>query len=1092
MLRMILGEAGAGKTTEVLRQIREAAARQQSVLLLVPEHASFEMERRVSALFTGEEQQYITLLSFPRLAENIFRECGGLTSRPLDEVSRALLMREAIDEVQEQLGIYRRQAGYTGFLSDMLQTVADFKRAGITPQGVAELAEQTVGALGEKLRDMSLIYEAFAALVEQRFHDPLDELSLALQRAAEKDWFAGKHIWVDSFDYFSVSERALLEQMLLSASQLTLSMTCPSLDPGEDIFLYQKKFLLRLRAYAGAHRCACEEPLFLTGDERHKNSPDLAALRQAFTDPGTVAPVTGDALRLIEAPTVYEEMRFAAAEISRLVRQEGCRYRDCVILCRDMERYRNAKTVLEEYQLPYFCGEKQNILLAPLPFYILTALEAAVGGIKTAAVLRLARSAASGLDPQQAGQLENYCFVWNIGGEDWLRSFTANPEGLSDAAAEDYAAELAKIEAARRIVMEPLEVLRQALRSADGVGFATAVYRYVAAADALTHLTAGCEMAEREAIDRQWNCIVDVLDLMSDFYTGKTLSAREWSDLFRLALSRIDLGSVPNTVDHVLLAESDRVRLQSPRAVFVLGVNEGVFPAVGKTAGLFSAREREELNARGTELPVIGTESALREQFVLYSALTAPAQRLYITYARRSIAGDTALAPASYLLRTIRPLNITAEPTEQMPLDFWVVNRTTAKSRCAAALGRRPEEEALLSALLERLGEGDYPKALTRAAADLPAAGITPENARALLGRELRLAPTAIDRFYQCPYFFFCDKMLRLRPRQRVEFSPFESGSAIHYVFQQMVNCYGSDGLSTLTDDELDGGIRRYLREYIDRMIPNPDAVTARFRYQFDRLRLMLGVIVRHLAAEFAQSEFFTAATEVSVGEGGEVASPRLAAEDGTPILLRGSIDRVDLYHGTDGDYLRVIDYKSGTKEFKFEEVSYGLNMQMLIYLYAACGDEGHRFGTPQPAGVLYLPSRLEAVNTTADLPEEGVEEAISKALRMKGMLLEDETVLRAMEQELAGVYIPAALTQKGELSKASRVYSREAFEKLRETVYGNITGMGTELLAGKVAPLPARGGGNDPCGYCPYAGLCNNNKPDGCHRELGGEEEGQ
>ena len=124
MLRMILGEAGTGKTTEVLRQIKEAAGRRQSVLLLVPEHASFEMERRVSALFTGEEQQYITLLSFPRLAEKIFRECGGLTQRPLDEVSRALLMREAISEVQERLTLYRRQAGYTGFISSMLHTVA--------------------------------------------------------------------------------------------------------------------------------------------------------------------------------------------------------------------------------------------------------------------------------------------------------------------------------------------------------------------------------------------------------------------------------------------------------------------------------------------------------------------------------------------------------------------------------------------------------------------------------------------------------------------------------------------------------------------------------------------------------------------------------------------------------------------------------------------------------------------------------------------------------------------------------------------------------------------------------------------------------
>lgn len=1090
MLRMILGEAGTGKTTEVLRQIKEAAGRRQSVLLLVPEHASFEMERRVSALFTGEEQQYITLLSFPRLAEKIFRECGGLTQRPLDEVSRALLMREAISEVQERLTLYRRQAGYTGFISSMLQTVADFKRAGITPARLEEIAAETAGtALGQKLTDLQLIYEAFQALVELRFHDPLDELALALGRAAEKNWFAGRHIWVDSFDYFSVSERALLEQMLLSAESLTLSMTCPALDAGEDIFLYQKKFLLRMRAYAGAHALMCEEPLILTEDKRHQ-SPALAGLQRAFTRPETVPPATGESLRLIEAPTVYEEMRFAAAEISRLVREEGLRYRDCVILCRDLDRYRNAKTVLEEYDLPYFCGEKQNILFAPLPFFLLTALEAASGSLKTAAILRLARSAASGLSPQQAGALENYSFIWNISGEDWLRPFTGNPEGMSDAAPEDYAAALAQVEAARRRVIEPLAALRQSLKNAAGPDFAAAVYRYAEAAGALQNLTQNSPLPQREAVDRQWNSLVDVLDLMTDFYPERALNAREWSELFRLALSRIDLGEVPNTVDHVILAESDRVRLQSPRAVFVLGVNEGIFPANGATAGLFSTREREELNARGAELPVLGTESTLREQFVLYSALSAAAERLTITYARQDIAGDAQLAPAGYLLRVLRPLRVSPIRTEAFPAEFWVVNEATTKSRYAAALGRDAAEEALLAALLERLGDGDYPAAMRRVAMDAPAGDITPENARQLLGRELKLAPTAIDRYYQCPYQFFCDKMLRLRPRQRVEFSPFESGSAIHYVFQQMVNQYGSRGLCELTDEEMDGEIRRFLREYIDRMVPDPTTVTARFRYQFDRLRLMLGVIVRHLADEFSQSEFTAAATEVSVGEGGEVASPRLSAEDGTPISLRGSIDRVDLYHGPEGDYLRVIDYKSGTKEFKFEEVPYGLNMQMLIYLYAACGDENHRFGSPQPAGVLYLPSRLEALEVTMDTTSESLAAEVNESLRMKGMLLEDEDILRAMEQQLAGVYIPAKIKQNGEFYRGSRVYSREVFAKLRETVYGNIEQMGTDLLAGKVAPCPARGGSSEPCNYCPYAGLCNNTEPEAPHRELGGKEE--
>ena len=75
-----------------------------------------------------------------------------------------------------------------------------------------------------------------------------------------------------------------------------------------------------------------------------------------------------------------------------------------------------------------------------------------------------------------------------------------------------------------------------------------------------------------------------------------------------------------------------------------------------------------------------------------------------------------------------------------------MVNEATAKSRYAAALGRDAAEEALLAALLERLGEGDYPAAMRRVAMDAPAGDITPENARQLLGRELKLPEYLVMR----------------------------------------------------------------------------------------------------------------------------------------------------------------------------------------------------------------------------------------------------------------------------------------------------------------------------------------------------------
>lgn len=1091
MLHMILGEAGTGKTEEVLRRIRQAVAGGQTVLLIVPEHASFEMERRAGSRLSDEELRHISILSFPRLAENIFRECGGLTHRPLDEVSRALLMREAVNGVQNELRLYRRQAAYQSFIPSMLETVGDFKRAGITPERLLELAEETAGGqLSEKLRDMQLIYGAFQALVQQRFHDPLDALATAARRAGQKNWFADKYIWVDGFDYFSVSEREMLLLMLQTAPELTLSMTCNGLDTQEDIFLYQKKFLLHLRMQAQERGIGVGAPVYLRTDRRHR-SASLAGLQRAFTSPGAASPAGDGMLRLIEADTVYGEMRFAAAEICRLVREEGLRYQDCVILCRSMDRYENARMVLAEYGIPYYYSKKQSILFSALPSFLLSALEAAYGAIRTAELLRLARSSASGLSPQDAGRLENYSYIWEIAGDDWLRPFTNNPEGMSEAAPEDYAAELAAVESARRTITEPLQELRQGIARCTGEGFAAAVYRYITHTGALQHLTEGKERQEQETVDRQWNSIVDVLDLFCDFYGGKTLTAREVTDLFRLALSRVDLGSVPNTVDQVILAESDRVRLQSPRAVFVLGVNEGVFPAAGQNNGLFSNREREQLNACGAELPVVGVQSALREQFVLYSALTAPAERLFITYARQDLQGDTQLSPAACLVRLLKPLGIRPQKAAELSAEFWVVNPRTAKYRYAAALAKNPAEAALLAALLERLGEKDCLSGLNRTAADAPAGDISAVHARQLLGEKLHLAPTAIDSFYQCPYLFFCDKMLRIRPRQKVEYSPFESGSAIHYVFQQMVDRHGGKALAALSDAEMDRQIREYLREYIARMIPDPQAVTARFHYQFERLSLMLRVILRHMAQELAQSEFVTAATEVGVGEGGAVASPPLHTAEGTPILLRGSIDRVDLFRTPEQDYLRVIDYKSGTKDFRLEEVAYGLNMQMLIYLFAACGDENRTFGTPQPAGVLYLPSRLEAVDTTVDASAQSVAAEVSESLRMKGMLLEDETVLRAMEHDLAGVYIPPRITQKGAFSKNSQVYSREAFQKIREVVYRNITAMGSDLQQGRVAPCPVRDGHNDPCRYCPYTGLCNNTAPEAPHKEIG-EKEGE
>lgn len=1074
MIRFILGQSGSGKTELVLRQIKEAAAGAKRVILLVPEHTSFETERRTSALLSGSELLHTDVLSFPRLAENIFRDCGGLSHRAMNDVSRIILMHTAVQEVQDALTVYRRQVEHQSFLTAILDEICEFKRSGITPERLRDLAGKVKEApLAGKLRDISLIYEAYQALLQQSFHDPLDELALAAQLAAEKDWFRDAAVWVDGFDFFSADEYAMLEIMLPQAAEITFAMTADALDGKEDIFIHQKKFLHRLIAKAGEMGLAVAPPTYLRETPRFQ-SEDLTALQQAFVEPSVSQPV-GKAIRIITADTVYEEMRFAAAEIRRLVREENYRYNDCAIICRSSENYEGARTMLEDYGIPYYYGKKESLLLTPPAQFLCTAMDACRGSVRTAKMLALARSAASGLTPAEAGELENYCFVWSIKGDGWTTPFTNNPEGMSQAPEESYADALAPIEAARQRMTEPLLRLRQRVLACNGTELARALFCYAEETGMLEHLCNNGYREDKERLDREWNGIVDILDLFSDFFTERKLTVSAWCDLFRLALAQTDLGNVPNTVDQVVLASADRIRLNSPRAVFVLGVNEGLFPGISTDSGLFSTREREAMNACGAELLAAGAESALREQFIFYTALSAASRRLYISYAQHDVQGEMLYAPSAILGNLMRRLSLSAEDTAGFPTEFWVADLRTARMQYAIERAKPDGNSAALRKLLEETEGPAYCTALEKAVEDTHAGGISPENARRLLGRELFLSPTAIDTYYHCPFQYFCDKMLHLRPREKVEFSPFESGSAIHYVFEMMLDTHGSKGLGALSPEQFDEEIRHYLTEYIRRMVPGEDAVNARFRYQFDRLRLMLRIILRHMAEELQQSEFITAATEAKVGREEQIASPKLFASDQTPIYLQGSIDRVDLFRTPETDYLRVIDYKSGNKEFRLEEVYYGLNMQMLIYLYAACDDENASFGTPQPAGVLYVPGKLQAVETAPNADEKTVREIIDSDLKMKGIVLDDETVLRAMEPMLSGAYIPAYMTSKGTLSKTSKVQSREEMARLRELVYHNITEMADSLLAGRVEPLPVQDGRNDPCSYCKYAALCNN-----------------
>ena len=342
----------------------------------------------------------------------------------------------------------------------------------------------------------------------------------------------------------------------------------------------------------------------------------------------------------------------------------------------------------------------------------------------------------------------------------------------------------------------------------------------------------------------------------------------------------------------------------------------------------------------------------------------------------------------------------------------------------------------------------------------------------------MRISPSRAEQYYQCPFSYFCKAGLRISPRRRVEFNPIESGSLIHLVLEKMVKKYGGRGLSALDDARLEREVTEIIETDLSAKIANLDEMPARFRYLFRRLVGTLVRLLRRLAMEFAQSEFEPAAFELPINLEAEMKPLDLCAPDGTRVIVEGIVDRMDVLEREGVRYVRVVDYKSGHKSFNLSDVCYGLNMQMLIYLFSIC--ENAPGGGAVPAGVLYMPARDSVVSAERGATEGEVRAEQQKRLRMNGILLEDREVLSAMEPGLAGLYIPVRTKKDGSFDAHSQLATLEQMGTIRRQVERLLIELADSLAGGKIDAAPVDGLSDyRPCDWCDYHAVCGHEDSD-------------
>lgn len=1110
MLQLILGRSGTGKTHEVLNRLCDLAwAGNDNLILLVPEQFSFESERILLRRLSPRMAGRVRVLSFTRMAEQVFRETGGLAGRRMDDISRTLVMSRAAELTADKLTLYGNAAGDPWTVGTLLHTVCELKQCGITPSQLEKMSLSIPdnGTLRRKLSELSLLYGTYEALASNvqgadepdgavRYIDPLDDLTALAERLPQSGMAKDAYVFVDSFKGFTAPEMSVLRALMRQSRLVTVTLCADGIDDNAQqcgLFSPVIRTAARLRDIARRDGVEVAKVQILNENRRAQSEALKSVEAGLFAPRPAVYEKPTDRVTIASCSDIYEECDFVAREIRRRLREYGGRCRDFSIVARNPEQYRGVlDAAMEKQGIPFIMDQRTDILTEPLITLMLAALDTVTGGFETDDILRLIKTGLAGFSTHSVSLLENYALMWNIDRARWHTEWTGNPDGLTARSDDSTAKRLWYLNVLRRRLTRPLKKLHDTIykQGATGADFAKALYRYISdvRADRLTRMRIyGLDKAGEhilaERMAQIWDMAMQLLDKMAIICGGQPCSPAKMTELFRLAAGLADMGSLPQSLDAVQVGAADRVRFSSPKTVFIMGANEGVFPAYPAFFGILTDSERRTLLASGLDLYDTADSKAAEERFFAYAAVAAPSESLVVSFVRSNAAGEDQCP--SVLVDAIKRVVPNCRYIDQNGRDVNEPESERDAFEYAASLwGQATPRAAALRQVFER--HERYMSrlaALDSAYARKPAAFSDSERARRLFGKDMNLSASRVEEYYRCRFAYFCRYGLKVEPSRTADLDALTFGTLAHWVMEHVLPGYMKTGLDRIKRGDAYSDAEKAVYEFAQTTMGGLHDKTDRFVAMLGRLARIAGALLWQVVCELRQSRFVPVDYELSIGypsdkEQSHIPPVVLTLADGCNVRVYGKIDRVDVYKRGDISYVRVVDYKTGAKEFCLSDVVEGINVQMLLYLFAVWQNGSPRYGRTLPAGVLYLPAKLPVVQVDRDADEQTVLGEQLKALKMNGLILDDAQVANAMESGVAGVFIPAKLNKDGSFAGSSSIASLNQFGLLKKKMDELLIKMAHTLRSGDIAARPAAGR-EDACKWCSYRAVCGHEPDD-------------
>ncbi len=1077
MIHLVYGLPGTGKTTFLYQEIQKSIESDKKSLLIVPEQQTVETEAAMSKLLPPSAQLSFEVLNFTRLANKVFRLYGGLSYHYITPGMKNLFVWQSMRLLVPFFKEYGENSLSDRTLpSTMLAAMGELKAADISPSALEKAAEALADtSLGGKLHDLSLLYTAYESLVNESYDDATNDLGKLASLLEEHDFFRGYHVYIDGFTDFTAVQYKIIKRIFAQAEKVSVTLLCDSPDTTAIHLSGIKKTSDLLRSYAGS-----DAKITCLSEFHRFASPALAHLGRSLWNFSVTHGIADSNIELLSCADAYEEAKAVVSKVLSLV-HNGYRYREIAIIARNAETYRGILDAeFEKAKIPFFMSEKTDIAAKPLIAMLFSALAVKQRNFRRHDVIAYLKTGFSGFSDYETDIFEDYVSTWNMNGKIFLEEiWDRNPDGYQKEMSKRAETILSVANETKNRLKGQLLPFFDSLDSAKTVAeFCEATYRFLQTLDISPKLREDAALAlengdKKEAAETigAFRALVAVLGDMTAAMGEETLTLDEFAAALRLVLDATDIGTIPTAADEVMIGSASMLRATGIRHAILIGLCEGEFPAKVTQNGVFSDADRTALETIGISLSGKEQEKAADELLYVYRAMTMPSEGLTLTYHKANASGG-ACHPSLAFRRALTLLAPLCEkPYAALPISRRIFDKESALEE----LGQH-HNPSIREALM---GDPVYAELLERRKLSV----CEPDCYVTQTSGSLHLTQSRMETYVSCHFQYYCRYVLGLRENERAEFSYANIGTFIHRVLEIFMKETGKQTMDADRDlDTIKGIVGREIESYSKEIFKDGEDVSGRIAHLLVRLYRLSTLIAVNLCRERAGSQFTPRFFELPIGKANElgIEAPTIILDDGSKISLHGVIDRVDTYEKDGKLYIRVIDYKTGKKEFSVDDIREGFGIQLLLYLFSLCDSVVFRkaLGVSEetpilPAGALYLSTAISKIETS---PKEDVADVLAKAsgeIKRSGVLLDDEEILCAMSKTedpnvLAGISKNKAGERKGEA-----LTDADHFALLKEALYQTVKDISLEMKSGNASAIPVEHGGTLPCKYCNMKQFC-------------------